>query len=119
MHTLLHRSRLRVAAAALALGATAAVVQAAPTAATPASTSAAAGTTAVSSLPCGFGYWQQSYRNCSRMYNVRVEAPAYDSNTGHTSSYYYCLKPGTARVPLALWGQWVHNVYVKATLSPC
>lgn len=116
MKQLLHRSRLRVAAAALALGATAAVVQAAPTAAAPAPMVTGA-TTASSSLPCGFHFGYQSYRNCSRTYVHRVSAPAHDSNTGHTSTYYYCLKPGTSRQPLAVWGQLVYTVYVKASLS--
>lgn len=114
MKQLLHRSRLRVAAAALALSATAAVVQAAPTSAAPAP---AVTTTATSSLPCGFSFWDQSYRNCSRTYVHRVSATAHESMTGRTVTYYYCLKPGTSKQPLAVWGMLVYNVYAKASLS--
>ena len=94
------------------VAATATVVQAAPTAAAPAVT-----TTATSSLPCGFHLGYQSYRNCSRTYVHRVSATAHESMTGRTVTYYYCLKPGTSKQPLAVWGMFVYNVYVKVSLS--
>ncbi|WP_256839480.1 hypothetical protein [Ornithinimicrobium faecis] len=57
-------------------------------------------------LPCGFGFWQQSYRNCEDT-AIYVIAPAHESQTNEWIEYQYCLEPGESRQPLAVWGMWV------------
>lgn len=57
-------------------------------------------------LPCGFGFWTQSYRNCTGD-NILVVAPAHESVSNKWFQFEHCLAPGESKQTLAPWGWWV------------
>jgi hypothetical protein len=63
----------------------------------------------MSSLPCGFSFWHQSYNNCSYG-NRYVVANAHESMTGRWVTYRYCFRSGESKSPLAMWGMLVWSV---------
>jgi len=106
------RTGLAAAATALALSfsAPAANAQPAPTAVTTATTATTTRVVAATTaLPCGFSFWNQSYRNCT-WGNRYVVANAHESMSGRWVTYRYCFRPGQQKSPLAVWGMLVWTV---------